>query len=382
MEIIINGRCLEGKRTGVGRYLANILRVWTSTNDQNHYDIYFKDQISEDPFLELENVSSTIAPNIDQLNIGPIWENVFLPRSINKNKKADVYFSPSYTLPIYPYKCKQVVTIFDISYIAHPEWFPRRNRIPLQILTKPTIKKADVILTGSEATKLEIMKYYDVNPEKINVTNLGVEKKFVDLDKEHGVSINYAEKVREKYQLSGKVVLFIGLVMNRRNIPVVMEAISKIIKQTGEKITLVIIGKNHTFPFFDIEEVASKYNIKDSLIWLKYTSDEEIFGFYKAADVFVCASLYEGFNITPLEAMSLGVPLICSNLSSLPEVVGDASYLLNDPRDPIEMIEAIQNVLFNKELNNELREKGKARAKIFSWDKCAAETIDIFERLV
>lgn len=382
MKMMVNGRCLEGRRTGVGRYLANILRVWTTKNNQHHYDIYFKDKMSNDSFLELENVSSTIVPSIDKLNIGPVWENFFLPRSIKKNSNADVYFSPSYTLPVYSSKCKKVVTIFDISYISHPEWFPRRNRLPLKLLTPPTLKSADIILTGSETTKLEIMKYYSVNEEKICVTNLGVEKKFEDLNNQLGVGINYAEKVKEKYQLLGKVVLFVGLIMNRRNIPVVMEAVSKIIEQTGETITLVIVGKNHTFPYFDIEEVADKYNIRENLRWLKYTSDEEIFGFYKAADVFICSSLYEGFNITPLEAMSLGVPVICSNLSSLPEVVGDASYLLDDPRDPKEMTEAIQTVLFNEELQDKLIEKGIARAKTFSWDRCAAETMKIIERLV
>lgn len=182
MKIMLNGRCLEGKRTGVGRYFANVLREWSKDKKQHNFDLYFKDEISNDNFLSANNFSSTLVPSLNSINIGPVWENFFLPRALNKD--ADIYFSPLYTLPIFQKTCKQVVTIFDISYIAHPEWFPLRNRISLQLLTGPTVKQADMILTGSEATKLEIIKYYDVNPDKIKVTNLGVEQKFLELSQD------------------------------------------------------------------------------------------------------------------------------------------------------------------------------------------------------
>ena len=133
--------------------------------------------------------------------------------------------------------------------------------------------------------------------------------------------------------------------------------------------------------FFDIDEMAERYGIKNYLRWIQYTDDEEVFNFYKAADIFMCSSLYEGFNITPLEAMFCGAPVICSNMSSLPEVVGDAAYMIDDPRDPIEMEKAITDVLSDEDLQSKLSERGKERAKIFSWDRCAQETIDIFKTL-
>ena len=106
-----------------------------------------------------------------------------------------------------------------------------------------------------------------------------------------------------------------------------------------------------------------------------------MFGLYKAANVFMCISLYEGFNITPLEALGLGVPVICSNVSSLPEVVGDAAYMLEDPRDPVEMASAIEKVLFDDELSKSLIEKGRVQASQFSWQRCAKETMDILKNL-
>lgn len=379
MKILINGRCLEGRRTGVGRYLANVLRIWSDEYSHHDFDIFFRNEISEDSFLSKSNVSSTLVPNSRIFDLGPVWENFYLPRALKKNQEADVYFSPLYTLPALPLNFKKVVTIFDISYIAHPEWFPKRQLASLRLLTGPTVKKADAILTGSEATKEEILKYYDVSDQKIHVTNLGVEEKFFDLEKE--ATETHIDKLKAKYKLSGKVILFIGLIMNRRNIPVVMEAVSEVINMTGETLTLVIIGKNHSYPYFDVVEEADKHGIKDHFRWVTYTTDEEVFSFYKAADVFICSSLYEGFNIPPLEAMSLGVPVICSNLSSLPEVVGDAAYLLEDPRDAKEMTAGITAVLTDKELQKKLVKKGKERASQFSWSRCAKETMEIIETL-
>jgi glycosyltransferase involved in cell wall biosynthesis len=379
MKMMINGRCLEGRRTGVGRYLSNILQIWTKEYREHAYDIYLRNEIPSDLFLGESNVSAVLVPNSKLLDLGPVWENFYLPRALRKNTSADVYFSPLNNLPAYPLNCKQVVTIFDISYIAHPEWFPKKQFLSLRLLTGPTVRNADIILTGSQATKKEIIKYYDVDENKISVTNLGVDQVFIDL--ERGNIGEQESQVRKKYNLTGKVVLFVGLIMNRRNVPVLMEAVSNIIRKTGEIITLVIIGKNHTFPYFDVKEVAAKYGIEGYIRWIEYTTDHEIFGFYKAADVFVCSSLYEGFNIPPLEALFMGVPVICSNLSSLPEVVGDAAYMLEDPRDPIEMAEAIESVLTDPSLQAELIQKGRSQASNFSWQRCAKETMDVIKAL-
>ena len=379
MKLLIHGRTLEGKRTGVGRYLANILRIWTEEYKDNTYDIFFRDEIPNDDFISSPNVNSHLVKNSKILDYGPIWENIYLPSKLSKFKDYDIYFTPEYILPVRPLKAarKQIVTIFDISYIAHPEWFPKRQLLTLSPLTGPTLKRADIILTGSESTKNEILKYYNINGDKVNVTHLGVDKKFEDINGTK--DSHYVEKVKIKYDLKGKVVLFVGLVMNRRNIPVIMEAISNLKKKHGEDITFVILGHNHTYPYIDILETARKFDIENSIKWIKYTSDEEVFSLYKAADVFICASLYEGFNITPLEALYLETPIICSNLSSLPEVVGDAAYMIEDPTDPVEMTKALGDVLSNDELRNDLRTKGLIQAQKFSWERCAKETMDIFK---
>ena len=380
MKLMINGRNLEGKRTGVGRYLANLLEIWSKENKDDIYDVYFKNQIPNDAFLRQKNVNSHLVSAPKLIDVGPIWENIYLPKALSTNTCPDIYFTSNYTLPIFPVRAKQVVTIFDISYIAHPEWFPKRQLASLVPLTGPTVRKADVILTGSMATKNEILKYYDVDHEKIKITNLGVDERFLRLNDTQGVA--QSDRVTDKYKLEGKVVLFVGLLMNRRNIPQLMESVANVMKRTGEVLTLVIVGKNHTYPFLDINSLAAKYGISKHLRWIEYTSDDDVFGLYKAADVFMCISLYEGFNITPLEALGLGVPTICSNMSSLPEVVGEAAYLLQDPRDAVEMTNAMEEVLFNQSLSDELIRKGKIQSSQFSWDRCAKETMAVFEEVL
>ena len=381
MRLMVNGRNLEGKRTGVGRYLANILEVWSKDlTEKNEFDIYFKNESSSDQFLSNKNFESHVVKNSSLLDYGPVWENFYLPRALNKNDQADLYLTSNYTLPLLPLSVPKVVTIFDISYIAHPEWFPKRQLASLKPLTGPTVRAADIVLTGSEATKNEILKYYDIDGNKIKVTNLGVDGRFLSLDQD--VNNGHAQRVKDKYNLVGKVVLFVGLVMNRRNIPVLMEAISNVKKKTGEQITLVILGKNNTFPYIDIDKTAADLDITENLRWIQYSSDEDVYGLYKAADVFMCISLYEGFNITPLEALQLGVPVICSNMSSLPEVVGDAAYLLDDPRDPAEMTVGLEKVLGDSQFKNDLIAKGKIQSSQFSWERCANETMAILKTLV
>ena len=380
MKLMINGRNLEGKRTGVGRYLANLLEIWSKENKDDIYEVYFKNQIPNDAFLRQKNVKSHLVCAPKLIDVGPIWENIYLPKALSKNTSPDIYFTSNYTLPIFPVRAKQVVTIFDISYIAHPEWFPKRQLASLVPLTGPTVRKADVILTGSMATKNEILKYYDVDHEKIKITNLGVDERFLRLNDTQGVA--QSDRVTEKYKLEGKVVLFVGLLMNRRNIPQLMESVANVMKRTGEVLTLVIVGKNHTYPYLDINSLAAKYGISKHLRWIEYTSDDDVFGLYKAADVFMCISLYEGFNITPLEALGLGVPTICSDMSSLPEVVGEAAYMLQDPRDAVEMTNAMEEVLFNQSLSDELIRKGKIQSSQFSWDRCAKETMAFFDEVL
>ncbi len=373
MIITINGSCMEGRRTGVGRYMANILSIWVKRFPGHKYNVLFRREIPADAFLSSSNVEPVLVPCPKSLNISVVWENVYLPSAVARLGGQDLFFSPSYTLPLRKVGGANVVTIFDISYISHPDWYPLKERIMYRMITGATVRKADIILTGSKSSKKEILRFYDTDKSKIHVTYLSVDPVFGQVDGLEGLDIS------AKHGLKGTVVLYVGLIANRRNVPTLIEAFSLSSGSKGSDATLVIVGKNLSFPYIDIMETAEKFSVAGKVRWLQYIDDKELLALYDRADLFIYPSLYEGFGIPPLEAMYVGTPVITSNMSSLPEVVGDAAILLNDPTDPVEMAEAIDRVVGSKELSLEMVSKGKERAASFSWQRCAVETMNLFE---
>jgi glycosyltransferase involved in cell wall biosynthesis len=141
-------------------------------------------------------------------------------------------------------------------------------------------------------------------------------------------------------------------------------------KKYNHDISFILIGKDHLFPKIDLNKIAVESGVQDNFIWLNYVSDLELSQFYKISDCFICASVCEGFNITPLEAMQLGVPLVTSRLSSIPEVVGDSACIMDNPRDPVEQSICMEKVLFDSDYASRLRQLGFIQAKKFSWEKC------------
>ena len=188
---------LYKKRTGVGRYISNLLNIW-STSGVNNLNLYYKDELSGDIFNKYEGYKNIVVPQ-GFIKKNQYWTNVKLYSRL-LNSDSEIYFTPNYTIPALPIKQKKVVTIFDISYISNPEWFPIDQRVALNILTGHTIRKSSLILTGSNATKNEILKYYDIEENKIKVTALGVDYKLKDA---LNISKNEAREIlSKKYKLN------------------------------------------------------------------------------------------------------------------------------------------------------------------------------------
>ncbi|MFQ5729770.1 MAG: glycosyltransferase family 4 protein [Waddliaceae bacterium] len=377
MEFAINGSCLEGSRTGVGRYMENLLNVWVERYPHHRYHVFFRREVPRHSYVKHNSVTTEIVSCPDWLNFGPLWENTFLVKSIRCNGMPDVFFSPSYTLPLVRVGKRHVVTMFDLSYLAHPEWFPPKTRMMYKIITPLSVLRADLILTGSKASRREILKYFEMPEGKVQVTYPGVDPIFMERKNSH-------EEKRlsftRKYRLQGKVVLHVGLLANRRNVPALIQAFADLKRRWREESTLFIIGQNRSYPYFDVSEIAKKSGMSDRIRWVDYLSEEELAMAYECADVFVYPSLYEGFGLPPLEAMATGVPVITSNLSSLPEVVGEVALLLEDPRDPLEIRDALETVLSDSHRRKEMIAHGKRRAQTFSWERCAIETMDHIEK--
>ena len=318
------------------------------------------------------------------ISLNKFWTQIGLASEMMKNK-PDVLFIPSYAIPqIHP--SKTVVTIHGLEYKYFPECYSLKERLFLELNTKFSIKWASKIIVPSESTKKDLIKFYGVDDGKISVVY-------------HGVNSSKYQVVSIKQDFKKSFnVLFIGRLEKRKNIINLIKAFelfknnfknpSNPLFQRGKcalpfskgaggiyNVKLIIAGKKG-FGFSEIKKAMQKSLYSKDIILKDYISEEEKDELYKKADLFILPSFYEGFGLPILEAMSYGVPAICSNASSLLEVSGDATLLI-DPNNIQEMAEAMSKVFNDDDLRNKMIEKGFENVERFSWEKCAKETVDV-----
>lgn len=237
--------------------------------------------------------------------------------------------------------------------------------------TSYSVKKAKKVITISESSKDDIIKYYKVKAEKVVVVPLGL-KKIED-------SMN-EQKSLSGFGVEGKYILFVGTIQPRKNIRKLIEAYSKLSKKEKKEYQLVIVGKKGWL-YEPIFKAPDEYGVKDRVVFLDYVKDEELPAFYKKASLFVLPSLYEGFGLPVLEAMRYDCPVAISNVSSLPEAGGDAAIYF-DPENVDDIKNKIEKVLESEKLQKEMIEKGRNHYKKFTWEKSAKKVMDAIEEVV
>lgn len=373
LRIGIDTRELEGNRTGVGRYLFNLLHEWSEIAPQNNYILFFKRYIPDDRLLNKGCFSKRLLslPGIIDRNI--IWEQIYLPISLRK-ENLDLFFSPSYTIPFF-IKGRAIVTIHDISYEVNPEWFPLREALIRRLFTRLSVRKADAVITISEFSKKDILRFYSLNDQKIKVIYPAPESIFNST-----IYRDSIEDVKERYNTGERFILYVGSILNRRPIEILLKAFSKVTnKDKGLK--LVIVGENRTRPKKDLDGLIKNLGIEGSVIHLDYVSDNELALLYRTAHIFIYPSLYEGFGLPLLEAMASGTPVIAPNLASFPEIVRDNGILI-DRMDEDEISTAILKVIGDNSLRDDYRKKGKERAAEFSWQDSARKHLELFYEII
>jgi len=296
--------------------------------------------------------------------VGPskFWTQFGLPFSLYFHQpKPDVFFTPGHYLPRWC-PCPTVMAIMDLSYVYFPEMFKKRDLWQLRRWTSRSIKKAKKVLTISQHSKNAIIKHYQVESKKAVVTYPGFkmaeEKKKINL---------------KKYEIEGDFILYVGTLQPRKNLDKLIEAFSQL---ENKDLKLVIVGKKGWL-YDEIFAKVKEMGLEKKVIFTGYVPNEELPAFYQQARCFVLVSLYEGFGLPVLEAMHYGCPVVASNVSSLPEVVGQAGILV-DPNKPEEIAQGIKKAIENRE---ELIKKGYQQAKKFSWEKCAKETLAVLEEV-
>lgn len=296
--------------------------------------------------------------------------NFILPPFINHDRMELIHF-PDHILPLWPIRAKTVITVHDLAFVKYPQFYNFTKRWYKNLLAPSSINRADKIIAVSQTTKRDLIGQYDIPEDKIKVIYNGVADKFKPLD------LGEAEKERRKKKYSFKrFLLFVGTIEPRKNLKGLIESFSEISKKEPD-LGLVICGKLGWLTG-DILNAMSKH---PNILYLKYVSDEDLVELYNLAEIFVYPSFYEGFGFPPLEAMACGTPVIAGRTSSLPEVLGEAAWFI-DPQDPRQIAQAIEKLLNDLGLCQNMIEKGFKQARTFTWKKTAEATWKLYQEMI
>ena len=367
-------RAFEKERTGIEEYSYQLIKNLAMMDLKSHQIfLYARKNLVIDFDLPDNFKLKIISPN-------KFWTQIGLASEMLRNK-IDVLFVPAYAVPqIHP--SETVVTIHGLEYKYFPECYSLKERMILEINTKLSIKLASKIIVPSENTKKDLIKFYGVEEGKINVVYHGVNsnwsKGFSPKVKQNNLVQIRAEALTPKIEFN---VLFLGRLEKRKNIVNLVKAFELFKNQLRRRHSgmspsqLILVGKAG-FGFEEIKTTIQESQFKKDIILKDYISESEKEELYQNADLFILPSFYEGFGLPVLEAMSYGVPVVCSNTSSLPEVAGGAALLI-DPNNIQEISEAMSKVFSNSDLKNKMIEKGFENIRRFSWEKCVRETMEV-----
>jgi len=345
-------------QVGVSIYTLNLLNYFKK---QASPSLQFKIFLKEKPLSLLPKESKYF-----QYYVLPpkfLWTQIALPLHLFK-KNIDVFFSPAHYGPRFC-PVPLVVTIHDLSYIYYPQDFLKKDLFKLKNWTSYTVKKAKKIIAVSQSTKKDLIKIYKTPPEKIKVIYNG-------FNRYQGIK---ASTFKEK-NISRPYILYIGTLQPRKNLLNLIRGFYKF-NQIYPEFHLIIAGKKGWL-YEKIFEEVENLGMEDKVFFTDYVTNHQLVFFYQNAFCLVIPSFYEGFGLPVLESMHFSCPVIVSFSSSLPEVGGNAC-LYFDPQNVNDLTEKLIKLKNDQKLRRQLIQKGKQRTKIFSWEKCGKETLQVLK---
>jgi glycosyltransferase involved in cell wall biosynthesis len=367
MRVAIDARKLHD--FGIGTYIRNLLRHLARIDHDTEYVLLCGE-------ADL-GVAAQLGPNFRAvLEPSPnysIREQIHVPWVLRR-ERPDLYHAPHYVLPA-AINCNSVVTIHDCIHLMFPQYLPNRMayayaRAQMWIAAH----RSDCILTVSDASKRDILHLFNIPPEKIVVVYNAIDAHFSVTPAPDAVA-----RVRERYQLDHRFVLYVGNIKPHKNLVRLIEAFSELRSGELEDVKLLIIG-DEISKLPALRHAVHRHKLHKHVRFLGYVPDDQLAVLYRLAGVFVVPSLYEGFGLPPLEAMASGKPVVVSNVSSLPEVVGDAAVLV-DPHDIDSIVDGLRCVLTNPARADDMRRKGLERSREFSWERSVARTLEVYKRI-
>ncbi|MQA29802.1 MAG: glycosyltransferase [Luteitalea sp.] len=354
---------------GIGTYIRNLLRQLARLDRDTEFVVF----CGPNDVAQLKGLGPNFRPVIELAGNYSVAEQVRIPLAVRREGVA-LFHAPHYVLPpLVP--CRSVVTIHDCIHLMFPQYLPGRFALAYaRTAMSLASRRATRILTVSESSKRDIVRFFGTEPQKIDVIPNAFDDYFGVEPREEDMI-----RVRERYQLHDEFVLYAGNVKPHKNLERLIEAFHLVRKRGLDHLKLVLIGDKIS-KYAALRRAVHRHQLHKYVRFLGYMPQETLAVMYRLAGVFVFPSLYEGFGLPPLEAMASGTPVVTSNVSSLPEVAGDAALLV-DPYDPQAIADGIYQVLADAGLRRDLRAKGLARARQFSWETSVRRIRDIYREV-
>ncbi|MEL7566736.1 MAG: glycosyltransferase family 1 protein [Dehalobacterium sp.] len=371
MKVGIDSRAAIWYRgTGMGTYTYQLIRNIYLIDKKNDYHFF----LPNEKFQGTDPLTSGIFQSIAQ-NTDTFWETVIGEQTITPDA-VDIYHVPQNGIGL-PLKKNfpTVVTVHDLIPYVLPETVGPGYLKIFQREMPRILKEADHVITVSEHSKSDLKKIMGVSDEMITVIHEAPESTYKPIKREVAKA-----RIQNKYGIKDRFILYIGGFNARKNLRGLINSYHKIYKDIKPHCKLVILGKpSRDYP--SLIKLVESLELQEWVLFPGFIPMQDLPFFYNASDLFVYPSFYEGFGLPPIEALACGTPTIVSNVSSLPEVVGDAAILVN-PNDLVALAAAMHRVLTEPELELDLRKKGIKRAESFSWTKTAAQTIKVYQELL
>lgn len=366
MRIGIDARISYYSQAGISQYTLQLVRALSKIADKDEFIVFQsrkdKTVLVDDARFKRRQLWTPSHHRFEQLSL-PLeiaWADLQL------------LHSPDF-IPPFRRNCKSIITIHDLAFLQFPNLLTRESARYYGQIDEAT-HHTDHIIAVSESTKQDIVQLLGVPERQVTVIYNAANPLFKPVER-----IDAVEWIRNRYHILQDFILFVGTIEPKKNLPMLLKAFRQLLDTYHVKVKLVAAGAKGWL-FEDVFETVRALNLEDDVIFVGRVSNEELLQLYNAATVLVHPALYEGFGITPLEAMASGTPVIASKVSSLPEVVGDAGLLV-DPKDAEGLAVAMWRVLTNVELQDELSAKGLVRASNFCWEKTAEQTLALYHRL-
>lgn len=366
MHILILADPVDNQKAGVHIYTKNLILGLLKVDKKNTYSF-----VHEKENIFFKNLNHFIIPGKKIPGHGTFRKFHLIPELIKKIK-PDIVFETAHIGPFrVPKNTKKAVMIHDMTPILFPEFHIKKSTVIHKIFLKNILKKADLIITASQNTKKDILKYSRTEA-KISIIPLGMDH----LRKSKGLNLNSNSTKLKNLPGNNPYLLYLGTIEPRKNLEMLINIFTELKNSHKIPHKLIIAGETG----WKAKKIIKKAKQNKDIVLTGYLTEKQKTNIYKNADIFIYPSVYEGFGLPPLEAMSYGIPVICSNNSSLKEIFSN-NALLFDSENPKELKTQILKLLKNRSLHKSLSTSGKAFAKQFTWEKTAKETLKAFEEI-